>query len=237
LKNAFNAVVRQDLQPEYIALLGIPLGAAVAAKALTAGKVASGDLVKPPTTQSGVGVGLAEVISNDRGETDAFDFQYAAFNILTLAYFFVLFFTNPVDGLPAIPPTLLVLSGVSGASYTTKKALESGVGPTIRTASPTRIVLTVDPKIIIVGGGFLALGGAPSALNSVALDGRPLVTAPSDWSATRVTAAFASLDPGELKKAGFRARTGVDLADLVVTDDLGNRSDPFKVEVATPEGW
>jgi hypothetical protein len=233
LKDAFDNVVQHDLQPEYFALLGIPLGAAVAAKALTTNKVANGDLVKPLATQSGLGTGFAEIISNDRGETDAFDFQYFAFNLLTLAYFFVQFFTHVAEGLPAIPATLLVLSGVSGVTYTTKKALEQDVGPAITAASPKRVVLQHDPSIVIVGTGFLSPGRAATSLNRVLLDGRPLVTAPTDWSPTKVTASFPSTK-AKLKAAGFEARAA---ADLVVWDDLGKPSAPFTLEIATPADW
>jgi hypothetical protein len=149
----------------------------------------------------------------------------------------VQFFTHPADGLPAIPATLLVLSGVSGATYAAKKALETNVDPMITTASPTRIVLGKDPAVVVVGTGFLNPGRLPTMLNGVLLDGRPLVTEPSDWSPIKVTASFPSKEPGDLKNAGFRARSGADLADLVVRDDLGNPSAPFKVEIATPDDW
>jgi hypothetical protein len=233
LKGAFDNVVQHDLQPEYFALLGIPLGAAVAAKALTMNKVANGDMVKPLPTQSGLGTGFAEIICNDRGETDAFDFQYFAFNLLTLAYFFVQFFTHAAEGLPAIPATLLVLSGVSGVTYTTKKALEQDVGPAITAASPKRVVLQHDASIVIVGTGFLSPGRTATSLNQVLLDGRPLVTAPTDWSPTEVTASFPSTK-AKLKAAGFQARSA---ADLVVWDNLGNPSEPFTLEIATPADW
>jgi len=138
-RSTFSRTVNGDLQPEYYVLLGFPLAAALAAKSLTATKVASGAIHKPPITenQEGVVQGLSEVMSNDRGETDLMDFQYFAFNLLSLAFFYVEFLTRPSGGLPDLPPTLLALSGVSTAVYTTKKALEGGGVPMAQAPPPS----------------------------------------------------------------------------------------------------
>jgi hypothetical protein len=128
---AFDAVVEGELQEEYYVLLGFPLVVAVAAKAITTAKVQDRTVVKEDIApdQGGVLQGLSELVSNDRGESDLLDFQYLAFNLLTLAYFFAQFLTEPGAGLPDVPPTLLALSGASTAVYTAKKALEGGPRP------------------------------------------------------------------------------------------------------------
>jgi hypothetical protein len=86
-RTAFTRVLDAELQPEYVVLLGLPLAAAVAAKALVTSRVASEGLVKPEIDPSagGVGDGLSEVVANDRGQVDLVDFQYFAFNLLMVA--------------------------------------------------------------------------------------------------------------------------------------------------------
>lgn len=90
-RGAFDRVVNNPLQPAYYVLLGFPLAAAVTAKALTTGKVAAGALQKTADGGPGVAKGIGEVVSNDAGEADLVDFQYFAFNLVTLAFFAVQF--------------------------------------------------------------------------------------------------------------------------------------------------
>jgi hypothetical protein len=125
-RSTFTRVVNGDLQPEYYVLMGFPLAAAVAARAITKAKVEDGVLEKPVVEQDAKGVvqGLSEVVTNDKGETDLVDLQYFAFNLLTLSFFFAEFLTKPGQGLPDLPATLIALSGVSAGVYTTRKALE-----------------------------------------------------------------------------------------------------------------
>lgn len=196
-RSSFQKAIDAPLQSEYFVLLGFPLTAAVAAKALVTNKVASGDLTKPaiaagaspppdmdtspvataaspsPTgadvvappagattaassapPPKGVADGLAEVISNDRGETDLLDFQYFAFNLLTLGYFALQFITKPEAGLPALPATLIALSGLSAAAYTTKKALETDVKASISDVLPKPFAATPGTTLQILGRGF-----------------------------------------------------------------------------------
>ena len=128
--------------------MGLPIAAAVTAKALVTGKTASADLVKTPAESTGVEKGLAEVVSNDAGQADLLDLQYFAFDIVALLYFLIQFLTvtavDPSKGLPTIPPTLLALAGVSTTGYLVKKALETGVAPTISSVSPLRVQLGQD---------------------------------------------------------------------------------------------
>jgi hypothetical protein len=144
-RTSFDAFVNRGLQPEYYILLGIPVTVAVAAKAITSAKVDDGTLTKPTLMsdqerKGGVVQALRETVSNDAGETDLLDFQYFAFNLLMLAFFFSQFLTKPFAGLPDLPPTLLALSGVSAAAYTTKKGLTTDPpngGPSAGAAATT----------------------------------------------------------------------------------------------------
>jgi hypothetical protein len=235
--SAFDAFVHSPLQPEYFALLGLPVAAAVAAKALTTNKTVSGQLAKSAGESRGVGAGIAEIVSNDTGQADLLDIQYFAFNVVALLYFFVQFATvtaaGPGKGLPTIPPTLLALAGVSTTSYLVKKALETGVAPTITSVSPLRVQLGVDDRITIIGHGFLSTGGRPTAANQILLDGRALVA--RNWSEDSVEAVLpVPLTLADAQQQGWRARTASEPADLIVRDDKGNSSPSVQVEVLLP---
>jgi hypothetical protein len=133
LVHAFDAFRTKGLQPAYLLLLGLPTAAAVAAKAITTTKVAAARSeglppAKTPAPDANVGLGdrVAELVSDDGGDTDLGDLQYQLFNLLTMAWFLVTFLPHPLspDGLPDLPATLIGLTGVSTAGYVTKKALE-----------------------------------------------------------------------------------------------------------------
>lgn len=117
-----------DLREEYLLLLGGPYAAAIAAKGITASRVNGKPELKPPKVQvankrTSATERLVEVVANDNGGLDLGDFQYFAFTLFSLTYFAWAFIDSPNEGLPAIPETLLVLTGVSLATYVGKKAL------------------------------------------------------------------------------------------------------------------
>jgi hypothetical protein len=159
---AFEDFINAGFQPEYFALLGFPLAAAVTAKALVTDKVVTGKMDKTPGEMQGVASGVTELVTNDSGQTDLVDFQYLAFNVLTLVYFFVAFATltakSPSSGLPTIPATLLALSGLSTTGYLFKKATESGVAPQVTAVMPLRVNLGIDESLVITGTGFFGIG-------------------------------------------------------------------------------
>jgi hypothetical protein len=239
--DAFGDFLNAGFRPEYVALLGLPIAGAVAAKGITSGKVVSQQVLKPPSTaEPGVGRGLAEAVSNDAGQTDMVDFQYFAFNLIALLYFFISFATtsalDPSRGLPIIPATLLALSGVSTTAYLFKKQLESGAAPIITSVSPMRIVLGADRRILVAGDGFLAEGKpANTAFNQVLLDGRPLPT--TEWTGTSVTALLPEItDRQSLENLGWQQTTPQRAAPLIVRDDKGTSSPLVEVEVILPGG-
>jgi|SRR5215218_2268027 len=119
---AFSDALGKDLREEYFLLLGGPYAAAIAAKAITTSRSAEKD-AKDMEASSTASERLVEVVANDSGAVDLGDFQYFAFTLLTLTYFAWAFIDAPGDGLPAIPGTLLVLTGVSLSAYVGKKAL------------------------------------------------------------------------------------------------------------------
>jgi hypothetical protein len=116
----------EHLREEYLLLLGGPFAAAIAAKAVTTRQTLDDPGAKPhkpADLPSGLAARLTEVFTNDDGSVDLGDLQYTAFTIVALAYFAWAFINDPAQGLPAIPGTLLVLVGVSQATYVGKKAL------------------------------------------------------------------------------------------------------------------
>jgi hypothetical protein len=126
----FDEIIGDELRDEYLLLLGGPYAVAIGAKAITTYNVNRDKIEKPQKKQENTGrvdARLAEVVTNDQEAVDLGDFQYVAFTVLTLGYFAWAFIDSPGDGLPPIPGTLLVLMGVSQATYLAKKGLvESG---------------------------------------------------------------------------------------------------------------
>jgi hypothetical protein len=237
-RTAFSDVVGRELQADYYVLLGFPLGVAVAAKALTTSKVTAGAISKPPNKRStGVAQGLREIISNDRGETDLLDFQYFAFNLLTLAFFWTEVLTHPAQGLPDLPATLIGLSGLSAAAYTTRKALEEDVKPKISGVIPRRIAVAEGTRIAVIGTGFQnrKVLDAPDDRVSppawvspaawVKVDGIALKV--EGWGATRIDAALTAEFERQLAAEGRQGTA----AELAVDVRDGPPSDPFRIEL------
>lgn len=114
-----------SLNDQYILLLGIPAGTAVAAMGVVQAKHDAGQLKKesaekPPNPVEGIG----QLVSNDEGQPDLLDTQYLAFSVLLLGYFLLQFLTGESSTLPKLPDTLVGLTGVSAVGYTAKKGLE-----------------------------------------------------------------------------------------------------------------
>jgi hypothetical protein len=125
----FNDVIGDQLRDEYFLLLGGPYLVAIAAKAKTTYDVNQAvDKGKPspkqPKSEDDAGGPMqrvAEIVINDEDSVDLGDFQYFVFTLLALTYFAWAFIDAPSEGLPDIPGTLLILTGVSQATYLGKK--------------------------------------------------------------------------------------------------------------------
>jgi hypothetical protein len=137
----------------YLVLLGIPGATAVTAKGITQSQLQSAPgskTSKPRPSRAGgparlsvqgfahdgraLAVRLAEIFTDDAGATDIGDFQYLVFNLVTGVYFVTQFLHPDGTGLPVIPDTLLVLTGVSASLYVGKKVVSrprprAGSGP------------------------------------------------------------------------------------------------------------
>jgi hypothetical protein len=138
------------LKSEYLVVLGIPAGAALAAKGITGNKITTGAADKPKAEgHSNPVKGVGELVSDDSGRADLLDFQYFGFNLILLGFFLFRFFGAPQFGLPNLPETLLAVSGVSAASYVGKKGLSDDAGPTVRSVVPPKAA--IGDQILIRG--------------------------------------------------------------------------------------
>jgi hypothetical protein len=73
----------------------------------------------------GFATGIAELLTSDNGQLAWADAQYAAFTLITLVSFAAQLLANPKNGLPPVPAALLTLMGVSAATYTANKTVET----------------------------------------------------------------------------------------------------------------
>ncbi|WP_248960024.1 hypothetical protein [Sphaerisporangium perillae] len=138
----FARLLGSDFRWEYLLLLGWPLSVALIRKnqvlgalerinkrmpagtpeAGTPQAVDSGTAAAtkaPPADPREVGLlaGLRQIVTDDAGHGALLDVQYFVFTLITVGYFLLQLITNPREGLPEIPATLLVLMGLSGSGY------------------------------------------------------------------------------------------------------------------------
>jgi hypothetical protein len=106
----------------YFIFLGGPFAAAAFAKVSVQSKIVQGKLTKIPGTPS-----ASDLISDDNGNPDMYDFQYVLFNIVALIIIGITFWVHPDKGLPDIPSFLAVLTGGSALTYTVNKAIAADV--------------------------------------------------------------------------------------------------------------
>jgi hypothetical protein len=142
----FTDALTTNWHPDYLVLLGLPVAAATVAKvAVTSSNNNRGPFTtaqkeieaeknptqpvyvrNPKTTQDRGGLRgfvdrIAELLTGDDGSLDWADLQYATFTLITLIYFVLQLLSQPTAGLPAIPPALLTLMGVSTTAYAANK--------------------------------------------------------------------------------------------------------------------
>lgn len=146
----------QSISPLYLVLLGGPFAAAVLAKAIVSNGVDNQQIQK---SQAGA-ARVADVFSDDDGNTDLVDTQYLAFNLLVAVIVIIQFARAPGSGAPAIPDFLATLTGASAATYVVNKALVSGNQPTLtRVASQNA---RQGAQVIAYGTNLIAQGDIKS---------------------------------------------------------------------------
>ncbi len=115
----------------YLVLLGGPYAAAIMAKVSVTNGVQTGRIQKTTATTTGP----SDIVSDDNGSTDLYDFQYTLFNLVALVIVIFLFGAHPGKGFPGIPDFLAILTGGSAAAYTVNKGLTSNA-PSISGVQP-----------------------------------------------------------------------------------------------------
>jgi hypothetical protein len=151
------SAIPSSVPAAYFALLGIPSAGALGAKAITSqasGKTTQKD---PP----GPVQGLAQIFCDDTGAVDLLDSQYFLFNLVLLAYFLATFWHIPDPKppstdimLPALPGSLLALTGISTATYLGKKGLSES---TNQISAGSSLQVTADSDVSLPGGGTITL--------------------------------------------------------------------------------
>lgn len=191
------------LTGSYLVLLGLPAAAGVAAKGITQAQAQDPSAVKTvkkamPAKGRSLGrriedfiTAATEIFSADDGTTDIGDFQYLVFNLITGAYFVARFLRPDVNGLPAIPDTLLGLTSVSAGLYVGKKAVArnqpsvSGVFPSVLQGGHTFTVvgtsLTRDPSAQPTNAIGITIDGIPAG-NVTEVAGNLTATVPPNLS-------------------------------------------------------
>jgi hypothetical protein len=160
------AVVPSSVPPAYFALLGIPGGAALGAKAITSSSNTAKTFRPKPTTNPLAGLG--QVFANDGGSVDLLDSQYFLFNLVLLAYFVAGFFhVQVLNGtevqLPTLPGSLLALAGISAVTYLGKKALPGGPTQASTVTEGSSLHVDADSYVSFPGGGEVTLA-SPGAI-------------------------------------------------------------------------
>jgi multisubunit Na+/H+ antiporter MnhG subunit len=152
----------QSFSPLYLVFLGGPFAAAVLAKARVSSGVNNGELQKSTAPAPR----LADVFSDDDGNTDLVDTQYVGFNFIVAIITTVFFVRAPGFGAPPVPGFLAGLTGASAATYAGNKALITSNAPTLDRAMPGK---ARRGQLITLYGSNLQLPG-DTATPSVTID-------------------------------------------------------------------
>ena len=152
----------QSFSPLYLVFLGGPFAAAVLAKARVSSGVNNGELQKSTAPAPR----LADVFSDDDGNTDLVDTQYIGFNFIVAIITTVFFVRAPGFGAPPVPGFLAGLTGASAATYVGNKALITSNAPTLDRAMPSK---ARRGQLITLYGSNLQLPG-DTAIPSVTID-------------------------------------------------------------------
>lgn len=116
---AINYMDANGIVGQYAVLFGGPIGAAILAKGIVTRQVDQNPSLKQP----GGSPSPADLIADDKGNTDLGDLQYVLFNTVAVAFVIGTLLNHPMLGLPHIPDVLLGLTSVSAVGYVGKKAL------------------------------------------------------------------------------------------------------------------
>jgi hypothetical protein len=134
-----------DFNPSLVVLMSISYGGLLAAGGMSSKKPKNEIKSKPPELSN---------LFCEGGSVDLSRLQLFGFTIVSIiVYLFNLWYSNPLQGLPEVPSTLLGLMGVSQSGYLGGKALGKEIS--INTISPDWIQVSQEGvKISVLGSGF-----------------------------------------------------------------------------------
>jgi hypothetical protein len=190
----------QSISPLYLVFLGGPFAAAVLAKVIVTNGVANQQIQKSQADAANI----ADVFSDDDGNTDLVDTQYLAFNLLAAVIVIIQFARAPGFGAPAVPDFLAILTGASAATYVANKALISDNPPTLTRVAPQDA--RQGAQVIAYGANLIAQGD--TKLPMVFVNGTQAETA-GDAKQDQITFRIPAASP--LGSATVSIRTPSDL--------------------------
>jgi hypothetical protein len=210
----WTALVGQNLQDQYLILLGGPFVALVGAKALVSGGVQGGTLVKTEATDAQTpATRVSQAFSDDNGQTDLIDTQYLVFGALALVVFIVLFLRKSDAGLPDLPDVVVGLATLGATGYVANKFAARDTPPHLDRVVPDRAApgatVTVFGRntLSVTQGGKRATAADPirvflGALAVIAVDpadpgAHTTASGSDDFLVTLPDAATLGLQPGD----------------------------------------
>jgi hypothetical protein len=191
----------QDLNEQYLVLMGAPLFGLMASKGIVQAKVRTGSLQKPPPAVAGYTEGGFAL--DDKGNVDLLDLQYLLFNAVLLAYFALMVLVRTM--IPDLPPTLVGLSGVAAAAYVAGKVVAANP-PVISVA--THALLNAHDIVIVRGTNLLKPAPGADLVPYVSVTGLA-VTNVVDWNdAGTIIRAQLTGQPGQGSRVSITTGAG-----------------------------
>jgi len=180
----------------YLTLLGGPFAAAVLAKIRVSSEIVNGGV-----KVDGSGVpNLVDLVTDDSGAADLYDFQYVLFNLAVIFVVLLAFLPKPTDGFPPLPDFLAILTGGAALTYTVNKWLNPITDP-----SPSITQLSVDhgraETATIIGGANLYSPNASTPVPTQVRFGTALAPTPEPGNVTPNSITVKAPDPGPLQQS------------------------------------
>jgi hypothetical protein len=144
----------QELDVNYLLLLGGPFAAAGLSRVATGKKVEDGEVQKTDAITTSLG----DVVSDDDGQTDLVDMQFLVFNLIVLVFFAAILADKP-HALPNLPLGLVGLTSLSAITYAGTKASMNNA-PVITSIAKLDGTGAVRPgdQVLLLGANFVPPG-------------------------------------------------------------------------------